>query len=58
VDSVHRAALVEAVGELQRGEVREDLLKAELVTSREQLLALTAELADVRAERRLSLTRS
>jgi O-antigen biosynthesis protein len=58
VDSVHRVALVEAVGELQRGEVREDLLKAELVSSREQLLSLTAELADVRAERRRSLSRA
>jgi hypothetical protein len=52
--AVHRGALLETVGELQLGEVREDLLKVELASSHEQLLALTAELADFRAELRRS----
>jgi hypothetical protein len=45
---VHRDAIAETMAELQRGEHREDALKLELATSREQLLALDAELADLR----------
>jgi hypothetical protein len=54
--AAHREALLETVAELQRGHVREDLLKVELAGTREQLLTLTAELADLRAERRLVRT--
>jgi hypothetical protein len=46
---VHREAIAETIGELQLGERREELLRLELASSRERLLALDAELADVRS---------
>lgn len=50
--AVHREAIVDTVGELQRADRREEELKVELLAAREQVLALDAELADARASRR------
>jgi hypothetical protein len=50
--TVHRAAMAETIGELQRGERREDELRLELASSREKLRELDAELADVRSATR------
>jgi hypothetical protein len=47
--TIHRDAITETIGELQRGERREDALRFELASSREQVLALDAKLADTRS---------
>jgi hypothetical protein len=50
--AVHREALLDAIGELQQGQRREDRLFEELAQSRDQLLCLDAEPAQARADLR------